>query len=246
MYKYRLVRNLLCAGVFIFSPALVRAADAQMQRCLGIADSLKRLDCFEKLARSRNDTDVITAPASQPAAATPKAGIRAPQQPAVISPPRQGMTQVVPGKSDIERWQVAVAVDPIQGGAQVTLRNKAVKGRNQYAVPVELRLQCKRGQAEAWLLWREPMVKGEVPVLLFDGKNVGVASEDWRMDDKGENWRYVGDFAHLMTALSSHAEASARVQVMEENIGFEDDVINAWFNLAGAKFALNPLKKACF
>ncbi len=230
-------------AVMLTGPAW--AEDAQMQRCMGIADSLKRLDCFEKLARSRGEKAESTV-VEKPVTPEPEV-IEAPAHPIqqTVSP-RPRMTQVVPGKSEIERWLIHVSVDPVNGGAQVVLRNKAVKGRNQYAVPVELRLECKAGRPAAFVLWREPMVKGEVPVLLFDGRNLGAASENWRMDEQRENWIYSGNFRQLLDALASHQEASGSVQVMEENINFEDDVINAWFRLSGAEYAIKPLLKACF
>ncbi len=221
------------------------ADDGAMQRCMGIADSLKRLDCFEKLARSRAGETGSPQPGEE--ADSTSRVIEAPAHPLKTrSSSTTPMTQVVPGKSEIERWLIHVSVDPVNGGAQVVLRNKAVKGRNQFAVPVELRLECKAGRPSAFVLWREPMVKGEVPVLLFDGRNVGAASENWRMDDKSENWVYTGHFAQLLEALATHQEASGSVQVMDENINFEDDIINAWFNITGAEYALKPLKKACF
>jgi len=66
------------------------------------------------------------------------------------------------------------------------------------------------------------------------------------MDAKRESWIYTGDFNRLVEALESHAEAGATVEVMEENINFEDDVIRAEFDLTGARLALEPLRKACF
>ncbi len=233
-------------SMLLFSFGGVHAQDAQMDACMRIADSLKRLDCFEKLARDRNDkphaNPAVPAEASQGPDTHPTVRPLRPDN-RVTAPAQTGL---VPGKSTIERWQVRVSLDPIQGGADVVLRNKAVKGRNQFAVPVELRLHCQHGRAGAELLWREPMVRGEIPLLLLDGRNVGEASTAWAMDEKGENWRYVGDFPSLLQALAGHRQAHASVEVMEENINFEDDVIHASFDLTGAELAFAPLRKACF
>ncbi len=242
------IRQFLCLTVLLLLSSVLPAADdAAMQRCMAIADSLKRLDCFEKLARSGSPGETAPSRAAnedQPRDTTVERKVRVVPPPAVANEPR--MRQLVAGDSRIERWLVKVSADPVRGGARVVLRNKARKGRNQYAVPVEIRLECNRGKPSAQVLWREPIVRGEVPALLFDGRDVGEPTVAWLMDAKRESWIYTGDFNRLVEALESHAEAGATVEVMEENINFEDDVIRAEFDLTGARLALEPLRKACF
>lgn len=241
-------KSLLVLGMGVLASFSVNAETLEdaLKSCMQVKNSLERLSCFEELTEALEHKNI--------AGSDQKAPPRAPVQPAMPVYRQQTATPTAPvlaqnrlmtGKQAIEAWSVELKASPVSGQAEVLVSNQASSGRNQYAVPVEINLACKSGALIAKLLWREEQPGGQDLELLFDGKNIGEASNAWVSTDGARNWQYTGGTSSLMTALESHQEASASAKSMEAQINFDDEVIDAEWKLSGAQYALQPLMQYC-
>ncbi len=153
----------------------------------------------------------------------------------------------MPGKTTVGKWEVTVSGNPISGANDVKLRLKSSKGRNQYAAPIGLIIECKAGRGSARMIWDEHMVRNVPIEVMLDGSRNAAATNGWQPIRDFQEWVMEGDVKPMIRALIAHRKMTVDA-VSYETTRPDDDSegnIHAVWDLTGTEFAMRPFFTLC-
>ncbi len=242
-----LKRSIIAALYPLTLSGVVQAENlpAQLRSCMQVADSLHRLHCFETVTRNLDGNLSQIAPTAPRSPGSTRPNPSPSQENTAIRPPIPNRS-VQPGKTEVGTWKVNVETNPIGGGANVFLRNLAVQGRNKYAAPIELTVNCNNGAFSANIKWRQYLITNEPINISVDGQHSTLLSDGFRLAKNNMSWHFSGDATAFADLISGAAKLTTSAGNFDEDDDpSEEELISVEMDLTGAQWALKPLRLAC-
>ncbi|MGV6853408.1 MAG: hypothetical protein ACWA5R_14685 [bacterium] len=229
------------------SSALASDLQQGLDQCMRVSDSLQRLHCFETLARQNSNPENTAQ--SRVLMQTPDTLQTAPIQsvtPVTSYTQAPPQARIQPGNARIGAWDIEVTNSAIRQSLKVTAINKSKKGRNQYAAPILMKLDCDNAKATAHILWGEEMVSNGPAKFTLDSHDK-INTRNWSWADKGRNLNLLNDFSDFVNTIkqADKLTVSAESFDQEQMENYDSGIIDAEFSLSGTQAMLDSIGASC-